>query len=127
MGRAKTTRTLVGAVLLVGLTVVLSAGCHEERPLVSVTGRLRISEETVAFAALYVGRTEVKTVRVFNAGRAPLDVVWTQVEAPFTVQGLPEQLSPAAEAEVSVRFAPTGRALSRRRSPAPRPAAGRWC
>ncbi|HEX8705505.1 MAG TPA: tenascin-X, partial [Myxococcaceae bacterium] len=55
----------------------------------------------------YVGLTEVKTVRAFNAGRASLDVVWSPVEAPFTVEGLPDRLGTSAEAEVRVRFAPT--------------------
>ena len=108
MGRVKTTRTVAAALVLVGLTAALGAGCREERPLVGVAGRLRLSAESVAFPALYVGLSQAKTVRVLNAGRAPLDVTWTQVEAPFTVQGLPERLDASAEAELSVRFAPTG-------------------
>jgi hypothetical protein len=109
MGRAKTTRTVAGALLLVGLTVALGAGCREEPPLVGAAGRLRLSEETVAFPATYLGLTApVKTVRAFNAGRAPLDIVWSPVEPPFTVEGLPDRLGSSGEAEVSIRFAPTG-------------------
>ncbi|MBN1208490.1 MAG: tenascin-X [Myxococcaceae bacterium] len=93
--------------LLVGLTVAaLGAGCHDERPLVSVEGRLRLSAGVVAFPPTYVGMTREETVRVLNGGRAPLEVTWTRVEAPFTVEGLPERVG-TAEVEVRVRFAPS--------------------
>ncbi|HLM67217.1 MAG TPA: hypothetical protein VK358_06805, partial [Longimicrobium sp.] len=93
--------------LLVGLVaVVLGAGCHDDPPLVGVQGRLRLSAEAVAFPPTYVGVTREERVRVFNAGRAPLKVTWTQVAAPFTVEGLPDRLG-SGEVEVRVRFAPT--------------------
>ncbi len=106
MERAKRTRAVAGALLLVGLAAGLGSGCREERPLVGVVGRLRLSEEAVTFPATYVGKAREATVRVLNAGRAPLDVAWTQVEEPFAVQGLPARVD-AAEVAVRVRFAPT--------------------
>jgi hypothetical protein len=79
---------------LVGLmAMVLGAGCHDDPPLVGVQGRLRLSSEAVAFPRTYVGVTRQETVRVFNAGRAPLTVTWTQVDAPFTIEGLPSRVS----------------------------------
>jgi hypothetical protein len=93
--------------LLVGLTVaVLGAGCHDERPLVGVEGRLRLSAGEVTFPPTYVGMNREQTVRVLNGGRAPLDVTWTRLEAPFTVEGLPRRVD-SAEVEVRVRFAPS--------------------
>ncbi len=104
MGRAK---TAMGALLLVGLAAAApGAGCQDDSPLVSVVGRLRLSREAVSFPATYVGVSRVETVRVLNAGRAPLEVSWSQVEAPFTVEGLPAQLG-STEVEVRVRFQPT--------------------
>jgi hypothetical protein len=105
MGCAKTTRAVAAALLGVGLAVALGAGCREEPPLVGVVARLRLSEEAVAFPATYVGIAREATVRVSNAGRASVDIAWTQVEAPFTVEGLPARLG-TQEAEVRLRFAP---------------------
>ncbi|HYH98180.1 tenascin-X [Hyalangium sp.] len=88
------------------MAAVLGAGCHDDPQLVGAQGRLRLSVEAVAFPPTYVGVTREETVRVFNAGRAPLIVTWTQVDAPFTVEGLPERLN-TGEVEVRVRFAPS--------------------
>ncbi|MDY7233174.1 tenascin-X [Hyalangium rubrum] len=93
--------------LLTGLMGVLGAACREERPpLVGVEGRLRLSQASVVFPRTYVGVSREETVRVSNGGRAPLEVSWTQVAAPFTVQGLPERVA-SSEVEVRVRFSPT--------------------
>jgi hypothetical protein len=92
---------------VVGLAAaVLGAGCHDEQPLVNAQGRLRLSAEQLTFPGTYVGKTREQTVQVLNAGRTPLSVTWTQVEAPFTVEGLPDQVGTSA-VEVRVRFAPS--------------------
>lgn len=107
MGCSKTAAGAVWVPLMVGLVAaVLGAGCHDERPLVDTQGRLRLSAEQVTFPETYVGVTREQAVRVLNAGRSPLRISWTPVDAPFTVEGLPDQLG-TAEAEVQVRFAPT--------------------
>ncbi|WP_224240525.1 tenascin-X [Hyalangium gracile] len=107
MGCSKTATGTVWVPLLVGLAaVVLGAGCHDDPPLVGAQGRLRLSAQQVTFPGTYVGVTREQTVRVINAGRSRLTVSWTQVEAPFTLEGLPDEVG-AAEAEVRVRFAPT--------------------
>ena len=85
---------------------VLGAGCHDERALVDAQGRLRLSAEQVAFPATYVGVTREQTVQVSNAGRSRLAVTWTQVEAPFTVEGLPSWVGSAGE-ELRLGFAPS--------------------
>jgi hypothetical protein len=74
--------------------------------LMGVQGRLRLAPEAVAFPRTYVGVARQQTVRVFNAGRAPLTVTWTQVDGPFTIEGLPSRVS-TDEVEVRVRFAPS--------------------
>lgn len=104
MGRAKTTGRAV--LLLAGLTVVLGVACREDPPLVGVEGRLRLSAAAVSFPATYVGTSREQTVRVSNGGRAALEVAWTQVGAPFTVEGLPERVA-SNEVELRVRFSPT--------------------
>jgi hypothetical protein len=108
MGRAKMAQRPLAALLLVGmgLTAAGLAGCREERPLVGVVGRLRLSAEAVAFPSTYTGVAREETVRVLNAGRAPLEVTWAQVEAPFTVEGLPARVG-SEEVEVRVRFMPS--------------------
>jgi hypothetical protein len=107
MGCSKTVAGAMWVPLFVGLaTAVLGAGCHDDPQLVAVQGRLRLSAEAVAFPPTYVGVSREERVRVFNAGRAPLSITWTQVEAPFTVEGLPDRLG-SGEVEVRVRFAPT--------------------
>jgi hypothetical protein len=101
---AHTTRTL--RVLLLLLVWAGVGACREEPPLVGSTGRLRLSEEHIEFPAAYVGGTgHEATVRVLNAGRTPLDVTWTEVGAPFTVEGLPTRVE-GGEVEVRVRFTP---------------------
>ncbi|WP_044190108.1 hypothetical protein [Hyalangium minutum] len=93
--------------LFVGLAAaVLGAGCHDDSPLVGSQGRLRLSSGAVAFPTTYIGVSREQRVKVSNAGRAPLTVAWTQVEAPFTVEGLPVRVG-SEEVEVRVRFAPT--------------------
>ncbi len=107
MGCAKTAVGAMWVPFLVGLTaVVLGAGCHDDPPLVGAQGRLRLSVETVAFPPTYVGVTRLETVRVLNAGRAPLTVTWNQVETPFTIEGLPTRVG-TDEVELRVRFAPS--------------------
>ncbi|WP_232293124.1 tenascin-X [Stigmatella aurantiaca] len=106
MGR----RTMQGgtgrALLLMGFLVgLLGVGCRESPPLTGASGRLRLSAESVTFPSTYIGQTREDTVRVLNAGRAPLDVRWTQVDAPFTVEGFPERLS-TGEAVGRIRFSP---------------------
>ncbi len=99
-----TTRALRVLLLLAFCAGV--GGCREEPPLVGSTGRLRLSEERVEFPATYVGLAHEATVRVLNGGRTPLDVTWTEVGAPFTVEGLPTRVS-GGEVEVRVRFNPS--------------------
>lgn len=107
MGCSKTGMRAVWVPLLAGLLVaVLGAGCHDDPQLVEVEGRLRLSWERVVFPPAYVGVTREATVRVLNGGRAPLDVTWTKVEAPFAVEGLPSRVG-AAEVEVRLRFKPS--------------------
>ncbi|SEU31442.1 tenascin-X [Stigmatella erecta] len=106
MGR----RTMQGgagqALLLMGLLAALvGGGCRDNPPLVGASGRLRLSAAAVTFPPTYPGQTREETVRVLNAGRSPLRVTWTRVEAPFSVEGLPERLA-AGEAPVRIRFAP---------------------
>lgn len=91
--------------LLLGVWAVVGA-CREDPALTGSEGRLRLSEQQVDFPATYVGKTREASVRVLNAGRTPLDVTWTQVDAPFTVEGLPAHVD-GTEVEVKLRFAPT--------------------
>ncbi|WP_224368514.1 tenascin-X [Hyalangium versicolor] len=106
MGCSKTAAGAVWVPLLVGLAAaMLGAGCHDDPPLVGAQGRLRLSAEQLTFPGTYVGKTREQTVRVLNAGRSGLRVTWTQVDPPFTVEGLPDQVG-TTEVEVRVRFAP---------------------
>jgi hypothetical protein len=94
--------------VLLLLTVWAWVGaCREEPGLTGSSGRLRLSEERVDFPATLVGKQREATVRVLNAGRTPLDVTWTQVGAPFTVEGLPRRVD-GTEVELRVRYTPTG-------------------
>lgn len=101
-------RTTRGALFIL-LAVVLGAGtaCRDEPPLVGAVGRLRLSQERVDFPPTYPGVTREVEVRVVNGGRAPLDVTWTQVAAPFVlVDALPVRVE-VGEVPVRVRFAPS--------------------
>ncbi|XXF78201.1 tenascin-X [Myxococcaceae bacterium GXIMD 01537] len=93
------------ALLLLALGAVVGA-CRDDGPLTSSSVRLRLSEDRLDFEDTFLSKSREATVRVLNAGRAPLDVTWTQVDPPFTVEGLPSRVDTAG-AEVRVRFAPT--------------------
>lgn len=80
--------------------------CREEPPLVGAEGRLRLSLSRLDFPPAYPGGVREAEVRVLNAGRAPLDVTWTSVEAPFSlVDALPARVG-ASEVPVRLRFSP---------------------
>lgn len=90
------------------LALVLGAGtaCRDEPPLTGAVGRLRLSEPRVDFPGAYPGTTRDAEVRVVNGGRAPLDVAWTEVPAPFAlVDALPTRVQ-AGEVPVRLRFSP---------------------
>ncbi|GHG88584.1 tenascin-X [Comamonas sp. JC664] len=80
--------------------------CRDAPPLSDAVGRLRLSVQRVDFPAAYPGSLREAEVRVLNGGRAPLDVTWTEVPAPFSVEAaLPVQVL-AGEVPVRLRFAP---------------------
>jgi hypothetical protein len=88
------------------LVVVLGAACRDTPPLKGAVGRLRLSQPRVDFPAAYPGTTRDSEVRVVNGGRAPLDVTWTEVTAPFSlVDVLPKKVE-AGEVPVRLRFSP---------------------
>jgi hypothetical protein len=89
------------------LTGALGACREEQPPLVGSSAQVRFSQEELAFAATYEGVSREDTLRVGNAGRSRVRVSWGTVPAPFTVEGLPEQVEASAESTVTVRFAPT--------------------
>ncbi|MFP2926240.1 tenascin-X, partial [Pyxidicoccus sp. 3LG] len=106
MARATRAGGVGRAVIL--LAVVLGAGsaCRDEPPLKGAVGRLRLSQERLDFPAAYPGTTRDAEVRVVNAGRATLDVTWTDVTAPFSlVDALPVRLA-SGEIPVRLRFSP---------------------
>ncbi|GEN11350.1 hypothetical protein SAMN05443572_114198 [Myxococcus fulvus] len=107
MARATSTGGAGWAVIV--MAVVLGTGpvaCREDPPLVGAQGRLRLSVDRLDFPFAYPGGTREAEVRVLNAGRAPLDVTWTAVEAPFSlVEGLPSRVG-VEEVPVRVRFSP---------------------
>ncbi|MFP2904284.1 tenascin-X [Pyxidicoccus sp. 3LFB2] len=89
---------------------MLAAGlsCRDNPPLQGAVGRLRLSAARVEFPAAYPNGTPREAeVRVVNGGRAPLDVTWTEVTAPFSLRDvLPVQVQ-SGEVPVRLRFAPT--------------------
>lgn len=89
---------------------VLVGACREERPLQGSNLRLRLSEEQVEFPATYLGKHREASVRVLNGGRGPLDVTWTELDAPFSVEALPARVDTAG-VELRVRYTPTGLGL----------------
>jgi hypothetical protein len=105
---ARATRAGVGrAVILLALVLGAGTACRDEPPLKGAVGRLRLSQERLDFPAAYPGTTREAEVRVVNGGRAPLDVLWTQVPAPFAlVDALPARVQ-AGEVPVRLRFAPS--------------------
>ncbi|MCP3104955.1 tenascin-X [Myxococcus sp. K15C18031901] len=91
------------------LVLALAAGataCRDER-LQTASGRLRLSVERLEFPVAYPGTARVAEVRVHNAGRAPLDVTWTSVDAPFSLLDVLPARVTTGEVPVRVRFAPT--------------------
>jgi hypothetical protein len=89
------------------LAVVLGAGACREKPLVGAVGRLRLSQERVEFPVAYPGIVREAEVRVVNGGRAPLDVTWTEVTAPFSLMDVLPVRVEAGEVPVRLRFSPT--------------------
>ncbi|NMO17665.1 tenascin-X [Pyxidicoccus fallax] len=105
---ARATRAGVGrAVILLALVLGAGIACRDEPPLKGAVGRLRLSGPRLEFPAAYPGTTREAEVRVVNAGRAPLDVTWTEVAPPFAlVDALPTRVA-SGEVPVRLRFAPT--------------------
>ncbi|MBZ4417616.1 tenascin-X [Myxococcus sp. RHSTA-1-4] len=105
---ARATRAGVGrAVILLALVLGVGTACRDKPPLKPAVGRLRLSQPRLDFPAAYPGTTREAEVRVVNGGRAPLDVTWTEVTAPFAlVDVLPVRVQ-AGEVPVRLRFAPS--------------------
>ncbi len=93
--------------VLWALVLALGAGVAcREAPLSGAVGRLRLSAQRVDFPAAYPGSQREAEVRVVNGGRAPLEVTWTDVPAPFSaVDALPGHVL-AGDVPVRLRFAP---------------------
>ncbi|WP_338872523.1 tenascin-X [Myxococcus stipitatus] len=95
--------------MLLLLAAMLGTGataCRDERGLTGAQGRLRLSHERLAFPVTYPGGTREAEVRVMNAGRAPLEVTWTQVDAPFSLMDAPPVHVASDEVPVRLRFSP---------------------
>lgn len=83
-----------------------AAACRDTPSLSGAEGRLRLSAQRVDFPHAYPGTRREAEVRVVNGGRAPLDVTWTDVTAPFSLEAaLPVRVL-AGEVPVRLRFAP---------------------
>ncbi|AEI63638.1 hypothetical protein [Corallococcus macrosporus] len=82
------------------------AACRDAPSLSGAVGRLRLSAQRVDFPPAYPGTRREAEVRVVNGGRAPLDVTWTEVTPPFSLEApLPAQVL-VGEVPVRLRFAP---------------------
>ncbi|MCE9668476.1 tenascin-X [Myxococcus stipitatus] len=94
-------------ILLLTVLAAGGTGCREEPRLQDARGRLRLSVERLEFPTAYPGTARVAEVRIHNAGRAPLDVSWSSVDAPFAVLDVLPARVTTAEVPVRVRFEPT--------------------
>ncbi|AGC41381.1 hypothetical protein MYSTI_00022 [Myxococcus stipitatus DSM 14675] len=106
---ARATRAVGTGWVLLLLAAMSGTGvtaCREEGGLTGAQGRLRLSHERLDFPAAYPGGVREAEVRVMNAGRAPLEVTWTQVDEPFSLVDVPPVHVASDEVTVRLRFSP---------------------
>ena len=88
-----------------GLLTVLCMGCKDDG-LTGVRSTLRFEPEVLEFDPVFAdGVTRLREVVVVNEGRAAVEVTWSGLSAPFTME-LPAQLPPGPTPLI-IRFTPT--------------------
>jgi len=88
-----------------GLLTVLCMGCRDDG-LTGVRSTLRFEPEVLEFDPVFAdGVTRLREVVVVNEGRAAVEVTWSGLSAPFTME-LPAQLPPGPTPLI-IRFTPT--------------------
>lgn len=94
--------------LTISLLAALSvSACDCGGSSTSLGGELTVSTEALAFGEIPIQSTKSLTFTVGNTGSAALAVALSTDSGPFTVTPTDLSIEPAAEAEITVTFAPT--------------------